>query len=541
MGAGKKPQAARRHAPGASARSEDAAPDGKNELKKRQASKEQAALARQAGKKLQKTAGLQKIKSVSSSTASSSMMAKSNGKRPSSAAKGAHALQERKPRSGTQKKMEEEEEEDEGEEEEEDAEVEEEDAEVEEEDAEVEEEDAEVEEEDAEVEEEDAEVEEEDAEVEEEEDEEEDEGEEEEEDEEDALSSSLRAVKPQKRSEPAPTSSAEEDEEGEEDGEADAEASKGEDPAAAAEADPYLLAEAHYLRKEKRWVNRQRVLVLGSRGVTFLQRHLMEDFKKLLPHHKAESKWERKQTMKDISELAQLRSCNNVLYFESRKRDLLLHVSKIPHGPTVIFRVLNIHTLAEMKMTGNCLLHSRPLLLFSPEFGSEHSPAPPHLALLKELFIQVFGTPRNHPKAKPFFDHAFAFYKFDGNRIWFRHYQIAPLVGGDGGDADKPDRQTFIEIGPRCVLEVVKILDGAFSGKTLWSNKHYVCSRDLAALQRVARAQTYAQRVMAKEKRSERLEKSLIEESPLAFENVFGDFVKDADEARSKKKRKLGA
>ncbi|EPR58470.1 brix domain-containing protein [Toxoplasma gondii GT1] len=307
-----------------------------------------------------------------------------------------------------------------------------------------------------------------------------------------------------------------------------------------APADPYLLAEADYLRREKRWVNRQRVLVLGSRGVTHLQRHLMEDFKRLLPHHKAESKWERKQTMKDISELAQLRACNNVLYFESRKRDLLLHVSKIPHGPTLIFRVLNIHTLAEMKMTGNCLLHSRPLLLFSPEFGSEHGPAQPHLALIKEVFVQVFGTPRNHPKAKPFFDHALAFYKFDGNRIWFRHYQIAPLIGGEGGDADTPERQTFIEIGPRCVLEIVKILDGSFSGKTIWSNRNYICSRDLVALQRMGRAQSYAQRVQAKEKRTERLDKLHIEESPLAMENVFGDFVRDSEDRRGKKKRKVG-
>ncbi|PHJ24709.1 brix domain-containing protein, partial [Cystoisospora suis] len=118
--------------------------------------------------------------------------------------------------------------------------------------------------------------------------------------------------------------------------------------------------------------------------------------------------------------------CNNVLYFESRKRDLLLHMSKIPHGPTVIFRVLNIHTLAELSMTGNCLLHSRPLLLFSPDFGTDASPdgsPKPHLALIKELLIQIFGTPRNHPKAKPFFDHAMAFYRFDGDRLWFRHYQ----------------------------------------------------------------------------------------------------------------------
>ncbi|KFG36296.1 brix domain-containing protein, partial [Toxoplasma gondii p89] len=92
---------------------------------------------------------------------------------------------------------------------------------------------------------------------------------------------------------------------------------------------------------------------------------------------------------------------------------------------------------------------------------------------------------------------------------------------------------------PRCVLEIVKILDGSFSGKTIWSNRNYICSRDLVALQRMGRAQSYAQRVQAKEKRTERLDKLHIEESPLAMENVFGDFVRDSEDRRGKKKRKV--
>lgn len=58
---------------------------------------------------------------------------------------------------------------------------------------------------------------------------------------------------------------------------------------AAAAADPYLLEDAEYLRRETRWLNRQRVLVLGSRGISARSRHLIEDLKKLLPHHKSEA------------------------------------------------------------------------------------------------------------------------------------------------------------------------------------------------------------------------------------------------------------
>merc|ERR1719353_465829 len=88
------------------------------------------------------------------------------------------------------------------------------------------------------------------------------------------------------------------------------------------------------------------------------------------------------------------------------------------HGPTIKFQVLNIHTTDEMRLAGNCLLGSRPLLHFDKHFGEIS-----FLKLMKSMFIQAFGTPRNHPKSKPFHDHAMCFYWLD-RKIWFRHYQI---------------------------------------------------------------------------------------------------------------------
>ena len=38
------------------------------------------------------------------------------------------------------------------------------------------------------------------------------------------------------------------------------------------------------------YVNKQRVLVFCSRGITTRYRHLMDDFRKLLPHHKKDVK-----------------------------------------------------------------------------------------------------------------------------------------------------------------------------------------------------------------------------------------------------------
>jgi hypothetical protein len=77
-----------------------------------------------------------------------------------------------------------------------------------------------------------------------------------------------------------------------------------------------------------------------------------------------------------------------------------------------------VHTMDELKLTGNSLKGSRPILSFDKLFEET-----PHYSLLRELFTQVFSTPCYHPKSKPFIDHIFNFSIFD-NRIWFRNYQI---------------------------------------------------------------------------------------------------------------------
>jgi len=42
-------------------------------------------------------------------------------------------------------------------------------------------------------------------------------------------------------------------------------------------------------------------------------------------------------------------------------------------------------------------------------------------------FIQVFETPKDHRKAKPFHDHVFVFSIVD-DHIWFRNYQVCVFI-----------------------------------------------------------------------------------------------------------------
>ncbi|PIK39709.1 putative ribosome biogenesis protein BRX1-like isoform X2 [Apostichopus japonicus] len=207
--------------------------------------------------------------------------------------------------------------------------------------------------------------------------------------------------------------------------------------------------------KEK-WTNKQRVLIFASRGVSFLARHLASDLRTLMPHARADSKLDKAKGFFEINEICEMRNCNKCIFFEARKRDMYLWTSNTPHGPSAKFLIENIHTLAELKMTGNCLRGSRPILSFDPEFDNL-----PHYQILKELFTQMFGTPKLHPRSQPFIDHVFTFSIAD-DRIWFRNYQI---IEEDG---------SLTEIGPRFVLNPIKIFRGSFGGPMLYENPKYV-------------------------------------------------------------------
>lgn len=211
------------------------------------------------------------------------------------------------------------------------------------------------------------------------------------------------------------------------------------------------------LKKATKWTNKQRVLVFCSRGMNFRYRHLMQDLKMLLPHHRPEPKMERSKTLSIVNDMCEMKNCNKALMFEGRRKlDLYIWMSNVTNGPSVKFAVDNIHTMAELKLTGNCLRGSRPLLSFDPQFAETS-----HYSLLKELLAQIFGVPNRHPKSQPFFDHVYTFTIMD-DRIWFRNFQI---VSEDGA---------LTEIGPRFVLNPVKIFANSFGGSPLWENPKYV-------------------------------------------------------------------
>ena len=133
----------------------------------------------------------------------------------------------------------------------------------------------------------------------------------------------------------------------------------------------------------KEWKNRQRTLVVCSRGIAGRMRHLVKDLCDLIPNTKMESKLNRKDARDVIDDMCFEKSCNNCMYFEQRKqKDFFMWLSKSPAGPSIKFQISNIHTTDELKLTGNCLKFSRPLLSFDEGFDQST-----HLRLMKEMMV----------------------------------------------------------------------------------------------------------------------------------------------------------
>lgn len=253
-----------------------------------------------------------------------------------------------------------------------------------------------------------------------------------------------------------------------------------------------------------------KVMILGSRGINSRQRHLMNDLHLILPHSRRESKFSDKSALFQLNELAELNNCTHALYLESRKPDdLYMWLAKCPSGPSVRFHVENIHTLDELAFAGNCMIGTRPILSFDASLSQSA-----HGAVMQELLTAVFGTPLSCRKARPYFDHVFQFGVADG-RVWFRNYQIVEST-------DAPvqlDGMSLVEIGPRFVLNPIRLFAGSFCGQTIWSNENFVTGAAIRAQARRSKVGQHMNRVVSQEATNTRKQHSQIERTEV--EKVF--------------------
>ena len=111
-------------------------------------------------------------------------------------------------------------------------------------------------------------------------------------------------------------------------------------------------------------------------------------------------------------------------------------------------------------------------------------------------------------------------------QIWVRNYQIleeAPATAKEAAEARKAtgsDRPTsLVEIGPRFVLNPIRIFRGSFGGQTLYQNPEYVNPNLVRAEQRREKGFSYEKRKGSERLRKKRKEDLVVPADPL--DNVF--------------------
>ena len=99
------------------------------------------------------------------------------------------------------------------------------------------------------------------------------------------------------------------------------------------------------------------------------------------------------------------------------------------------------------------------------------------------------------------------------NRIWFRNYQILW-----DGETVKGEIE-LNEIGPRFVLDPIRIFGGSFQGETLYLNESYVSPNTIRSQQKAEQGRAYTVKKKQQRKHAETQKNLRIEMDPI--DNVF--------------------
>jgi ribosome biogenesis protein BRX1 len=81
------------------------------------------------------------------------------------------------------------------------------------------------------------------------------------------------------------------------------------------------------------------------------------------------------------------------------------------------------------------------------------------------------------------------------------------------------EASSLVEIGPRFVMNPIRIFRGSFGGQTLFQNPEFVSPNEIRSMQNKRKNNSYVQRKDSEKKRKIRKEEMVVPEDPL--DSVF--------------------
>ena len=116
-----------------------------------------------------------------------------------------------------------------------------------------------------------------------------------------------------------------------------------------------------------------------------------------------------------------------------------------------------------------------------------------------------------------------SFVWYNASQIWVRNYQILEESASTAKEANSQKKLTghahstsLIEIGPRFVLNPIRIFRGSFGGQTLYVNDDFVNPNLIRSMEKKEKGEKYVRRKGAEKKRTRREESIVVPKDPLS-------------------------
>lgn len=180
-------------------------------------------------------------------------------------------------------------------------------------------------------------------------------------------------------------------------------------------------------------------MILATKGASESVKSAMNDLSNMI-QTVPETCFDIKKNIAVLESYMDINECSSTIFFECTKRveKFWLATEKI----SLRFTIHSLRSVYDLSTTTNYHKNSGHILLFSEDFDGDES-----LRTVKAVFEDVFSS-----REGASVERVLCFYYADG-RVHVRNY----LADG------------MAEIGPRLEMELDKILDGCFRGKTVFN------------------------------------------------------------------------
>lgn len=205
-------------------------------------------------------------------------------------------------------------------------------------------------------------------------------------------------------------------------------------------------------------------ILLHNRGMARQHAQVFDNIQDCIPHAKHENSMNKKH-YHELEEIAEDRRCDTVGMIETchkrqNENEAYFWIAACPSGPSINFYIHDAQSIENLRLIGNVMKGSRPILQFDPKFDDGGI-----FELAKLSLQRLFSVPYQDPHSKPFVDRTMMFTIDDKGLIIIRHYQI------HWSDVDS--ETDLAEVGPRITLEPNYVLAGVFKGHKIWKNEKF--------------------------------------------------------------------